>query len=225
MGLYVSIRPPTKRGWVHWAWFSAFATLGVIAAFTNYQELHSSSELQASLLKQQGDLLHKQGQLSDGEQNLISAQNSFSATQTETNAKIKEATASIDKLRIEQKSNNPTQRKLSNKDIQNLIYLLKPFAHLGVKINISCLVGDSNGCHYAEQWLNVLREAKWVADGVSQSIWRSPPVGVFIVVKANQTPGGGILQHAFSTVGIKAGGQIDEKIPADQINLIIGGNS
>jgi len=42
MGLYMSVRPPSATGKIHWPWFIAFAILGIIATAANFIELHGT---------------------------------------------------------------------------------------------------------------------------------------------------------------------------------------
>lgn len=42
MGLYVSVKPPKKKGRGHWVWFGAFGLIGLGAAAANFRELSSA---------------------------------------------------------------------------------------------------------------------------------------------------------------------------------------
>lgn len=224
MGLYVSIRPPQKSGWIHWAWFAAFFILGLIGGITNFVELHNSSVLQESLGVQQQRLIQQQSELGSNQQSLINAQNSFNTLLNGTNIKLQEQTFAIDKLAVTM----PHKRMLSASEIKKLVTFLKPFAHIASTITISCISGDSEGCSYAEQWRDLLEQSGWSINKatVEGIFYRVGGIfsGVVIQAKSPQTQGGGQLQHAFSMVGINARGELSSGLDNNNISLTIGSN-
>ena len=218
MGLIVSIKPPKSEGRGHWYWFAAFFVVGGIAFLANFFELRSSDALQGKLSSKQDELNKKQDQLNDT-QKLLSSQ------QKEMNEKLAEAKSAIDRLLIGQSATAQAAARVLTADAANrLISNLKPLVPAGIKVEISCTIGDARGCQYANQWLAVLKAAGWQANGVPQGVYMPPPIGIFITVNNPNIPGAGILQHALASVGTPAAGQIDEKIPSAQIRLLIGGN-
>jgi hypothetical protein len=139
-------------------------------------------------------------------------------------SEIHQKLGAIEKFMVEQKpSALPGPRQLSDSDAEKLISSLTPLVSTETKVTVSCLLGDVEGCRYAQQWLTILRAAKWNVEGLDQVVLTTPVIGVDITVNDAETPAAGILQHAFSTVGTPARGQIDLALHKNQINLLIGG--
>lgn len=196
MGLYVSIRPPHGKPWVHWIWFGAFVVVGGLTATASYREMRDADD-----------------------QQIISF-----VTQKDTNAEIQNLISSIDKLSTGVAQINTTQgyQFLTNPQADTLIQTLRPFANSAVKVSISCEVGDAKACFLASQWDGILKLAGWKSNGTSSVIYVTPPFGVFITVNSADTPGSGVIQRALLTTGIIAQGQIDPKTAPSEIDLLFG---
>jgi hypothetical protein len=122
-------------------------------------------------------------------------------------------------------------RHLSESQKQTLIAALSPFA--GQKITIASVMGDAEGESYREDFLVVLRAARWSFDegsDVSQAVIVPTPVGVQVTINQDEAQAGRVLNSAavFVTTLLQLGIVpdrtmfINQQVPAGQIALKVG---
>jgi len=130
----------------------------------------------------------------------------------------------VDKLLLGSSRPAPAARILTDSDKERLVAALTPFANTSAKVTVGCLAADGPGpCNYGQQWKKGFEDAHWrVTDRLLPQLYMPPFAGVHIAVSSEATPGAGLIQHAFKSVGVDATGEIDSSIPADEIQIKVG---
>jgi hypothetical protein len=130
--------------------------------------------------------------------------------------------SSVDKL-------NTTSRAahsdlLSNEEADRVVSALRPFAASGAKVQIDYSASDANSFRAAQQWYKILTDAGWpLAKQAMDARMSAPPdIGIKIYVKSATTPGAGVLQHAFLSVGKTADGVLVPTLEDNEIQLVFG---
>jgi hypothetical protein len=136
--------------------------------------------------------------------------------------RLRQMQLSVDRLALSGPTIAVPPPNLSQSDRARLIPVLAPFAATAAKVQIGSSQ-DGRAYLYAQQWHSLLREAGWKVEAAITTIVSAPPlVGITIVVASPQTPGAGVLQHAFESVGVAAKGIINEHAAAELIDLTFG---
>lgn len=104
-----------------------------------------------------------------------------------------------------------------------------------IPIAINCILGDREGCLFAEQIKQVFVSSGWdVGPGVGQGMYSGDPTGLELhILKANPNalpnlndvpPSANALQEAFFSIGLALrGGFVDRIIPPRSIEIFVGG--
>ena len=86
--------------------------------------------------------------------------------------------------------------------------------------------GDSDGCRFALSLDRAFQAAGWCRDGsgFSQSVYDGdrPPDGVIVTVHSAQVPSVDRFLMTLRETGISPSVQVDEKVPAGELRVIIG---
>lgn len=148
------------------------------------------------------------------------------STQKAVQAQLTRIRSGIDKLVLGTKPPSPA-RVLTESDQKRLIEALKPFATSSVKVTVGCLAADGPGpCKYAQQWKEIFERATWRVTGrLLPQLYVPPFAGVQIAVSSESTPGAGLIQQAFKSVGVDAGGVLDKAVAADEILIKVGADN
>jgi hypothetical protein len=130
---------------------------------------------------------------------------------------------------LEQTRRQQAHRRLTSDQQKSLVAALSAFP--GQKIQIGCILGDTEGQQLASDFVAVFRAAKWDdggGSGFSQSVYTMNPVGVEVAVKeatSDKVPAPlATLVVALVNFGLIPGRNIDidPALPADAIKLTIG---
>lgn len=89
-------------------------------------------------------------------------------------------------------------------------------------IVVEAILGDGKSLRLAQQLADVLKDSGWNVKGVDQVVFSRPVEGILIQVHSATTPGAGLLQKALNAVGLDAKGAIQERLPPDQIEIVVG---
>ncbi|MDB5635258.1 MAG: hypothetical protein JWP51_166 [Bradyrhizobium sp.] len=140
----------------------------------------------------------------------------------ESKSMLLQLQSSVDKLNTT--SRTPPSDVLSNEDADPIASALRPFAASGAKVSIGYAASEPNAYRAAQQWLKILADAGWpLADQVMSARISAPPdVGIKIYVKSATTPGAGVLQHAFLSLGKTADGILSPGLQDNEIQLVFG---
>lgn len=93
-------------------------------------------------------------------------------------------------------------------------------------VSVTCVLGDSDGCPFAEQIKEVLTASGWTdVDGVNQAVFGGgSPIGFGIIVRSAVTAPSfaGHLQQAFFSIGLPLGGVEKADAPEGVVQIIVG---
>jgi TolA-binding protein len=123
------------------------------------------------------------------------------------------------------------QRRLTQTQKDTLIAAVKPFP--GQKISITCIMGDIYGKELADDFVFVVRAAKWDdggGSGVNQSVYTQDPVGITLLINQEEaaahraTPGAAALAQALAQLQLipAAGVTGNPSIPVGTVAIVIG---
>jgi hypothetical protein len=131
--------------------------------------------------------------------------------------------------RLEETQRQQASRRLTPEQQKSLIATLSPFA--GQKVSVVCILGDTEGQQFANDFISVFRSAKWDyggGSGINQAAYTVNPIGIAASVK-EATPSAipaplGVLVVALADMGVMPGRNIgiDSALPPDTIQLQIG---
>jgi hypothetical protein len=141
-------------------------------------------------------------------------------------AKQRERTA---KAELELKELRP--RKLSESQQKELAAALLKIPK--IPLVIQCVLGDNDGCPFAEQIKQVFVSCGWNVDGsVIQAAFDGNPTGIFLHVpkvdpnaapNLNDVPPSAIsVQEAFFSIGVPLGAGFVAHVPAGSIEILVG---
>jgi hypothetical protein len=125
------------------------------------------------------------------------------------------------------------QRALSSE--QRLILMNALTRIPKVPIAVSCVLGDHEGCSFAEQFRQIFVSAGWkvMGDGVTQTLYPSDLVGFFLHIR----PAGSIptlsdipasaaaVQQAFLSVGLRMPASFSVSVPGATLEILIAGKA
>jgi hypothetical protein len=123
-------------------------------------------------------------------------------------------------------------RKLSEEQQETLKAALLRIPKIPVAIQ--CLLGDREGCPFAEQIKQVFVSCGWDVHGVGQAVYNGNPTGLHLhLPKVNPNaaptmddvpPSAFPIQEAFTLIGLRMGASFMTRIPAGSIEIFVGGN-
>jgi hypothetical protein len=112
---------------------------------------------------------------------------------------------------------------LSNDDEHRIADALKPFADSAIRVTVGCTMSAVHPCQLAGQWLSILKAAGWnIHEPVLPQMYMPPFSGVHIAVANENTPGAGVIQQAFKSVGADAIGELDPSVSSNNILIKFG---
>jgi hypothetical protein len=128
------------------------------------------------------------------------------------------------------------QRELSKEQQKTLVPALSKITPK-TPITIKCVLGDREGCPFAEQIRGVFILAGWNAgEAVYQTAYEGNPVGIFLHVRKpnpnappnmkDVPPSANPIQAAFLSIGLTLrDGFVDAIVPTnDSLEIVVGGN-
>jgi hypothetical protein len=133
--------------------------------------------------------------------------------------------------RIEQLKAQQTGRHLSDEQKRVLERMLAPFS--GQRIDVTCILGDTEGKQFAGDFVALLRSAGWNdggGTGINQAVYGQDPIGIQVTlndgeIRAGRVPrSANVLVEALFNTGLIVPKQAfrNAQAPADRITLIIG---
>lgn len=136
-------------------------------------------------------------------------------------AKQQEKTANAERALLElQRRIEP--RRISTEQRKRLVEMLS----IGPKgaVTIACVLGDAEGCSFAQQIADVVNASGWPHTGVDQAVYTGNPVGFGIIVRNAITapPHAAVLQRAFFSVGIPLAGAERPEQPEGTVEILVG---
>ncbi|MCX8104846.1 MAG: hypothetical protein N3D80_03105 [Ignavibacterium album] len=89
---------------------------------------------------------------------------------------------------------------------------------------IKCISGDEGSFRYAKEIEKLLIAAGYKSNGIAQTVFRTPPKGVSIIVKGinSAPPYAGAIQKAFELIGIDAPAEVNAYYPENTLTLVVG---
>ena len=132
------------------------------------------------------------------------------------------------RLKLEQKI---APRRLSDQQKEMLIAALKPFH--GQRVDVVCILGDTEGKQFAQDFDTVFRQAGWNdggGSGISQAVITPDPKGIEVTLNQGEVSAGRIPKSAEVLVDtLAAAGLLNAKnafvnaeAPADRITFRVG---
>lgn len=130
--------------------------------------------------------------------------------------------------KITEKEEQPTQPTVvtfENSAEQKFIQFLsnKPKGDFTIK----CISGDDGSFRYAKDIEKLLIAAGYKSNGIAQTVFRTPPKGVSIIVKGinSAPPYAGAIQKAFELIGIDAPAEVNAYYPENTLTIVVGQKS
>ncbi|SRR6266705_185200 len=118
-------------------------------------------------------------------------------------------------------------RQLSAEQRNTLVQVLSPFR--GQKVAVNCIMGDVEGCRFAEVIKAVFIAAGWDCDGVNQSVYTGGhPVGIEATVSEADVRAGRILKasdaliRTLISLGLSKQGFKNSSVTSGQIEVRVG---
>lgn len=92
---------------------------------------------------------------------------------------------------------------------------------------IKCISGDEGSFKYAKEIEKLLIAAGYKSNGIAQTVFRTPPRGVSIIVKGinSAPPYAGAIQKAFELIGIDAPAEVNAYYPENTLTIVVGQKS
>ncbi len=89
---------------------------------------------------------------------------------------------------------------------------------------IKCISGDDGSFRYAKEIEKLLIAAGYKSNGIAQTVFRTPPRGVSIIVKGinSAPPYAGAIQKAFELIGIDAPAEVNAYYPENTLTIVVG---
>ncbi len=89
---------------------------------------------------------------------------------------------------------------------------------------IKCISGDEGSFRYAKDIEKLLIAAGYKSNGIAQTVFRTPPKGVSIIVKGinSAPPYAGAIQKAFELIGIDAPAEVNAYYPENTLTIVVG---
>lgn len=89
---------------------------------------------------------------------------------------------------------------------------------------IKCISGDDGSFRYAKEIEKLLIAAGYKSNGIAQTVFRTPPKGVSIIVKGinSAPPYAGAIQKAFELIGIDAPAEVNAYYPENTLTIVVG---
>lgn len=89
---------------------------------------------------------------------------------------------------------------------------------------IKCISGDEGSFRYAKDIEKLLIAAGYKSNGIAQTVFRTPPKGVSIIVKGinSAPPYAGAVQKAFELIGIDAPAEVNAYYPENTLTIVVG---
>jgi hypothetical protein len=113
-------------------------------------------------------------------------------------------------------------RRFSLEEKETISGILSVWSDKDPHVVIISVMNDASAFQAADEWMSILRSAKWDASGINQAIYTRPIVGVLILVKNADVVGANALRRAFYAVGITTEGSIDPSQKDGEISVIFG---
>lgn len=126
------------------------------------------------------------------------------------------------KITPKEEEPTPTVVTFENSAEQKFIQFLanKPKGDFTIK----CISGDDGSFRYAKDIEKLLVAAGYKSNGIAQTVFRTPPKGVSIIVKGinSAPPYAGAIQKAFELIGIDAPAEVNAYYPENTLTLVVG---
>jgi hypothetical protein len=254
MGIYVSLRPP-KNPQRHWYWIGAFLFVGVLGGvLTGWLAQRSSNAQDKAAAK----ISEAVTQATNANTAATNANNAAIASEMETEAastEARKANESLSRL-INQRSQETntaivkmgTETETSIKAISvgqpgrrippdKRAELIQYLSGKPAKVKITAVVSDAEAYRFAQDWLEVLKAAKWIIEGDTIPVFLSvgePQTGVVVsmrgesvgpnaVFQVSNTEPAGYIAQAMSALKVVFTGQRYPDMEAGTIGLAFYG--
>lgn len=181
-----------------------------------------SRQLEHDNLVLRGDLTAQEGKVAGLQKDSANARAAQQKVETDL-AKQQEMTANAER-ELEELKETMRPRSLTQPQQASLVKLLS--GEPKGEVEILCVIGNTEGCAFANQIDKVLKAAGWTVKGggISQAIFSSPvPVGVVIIVRNAITapPFAARLQRAFFSIGVPIGGVEQSTRPEGSVEIVV----
>lgn len=92
---------------------------------------------------------------------------------------------------------------------------------------IKSISGDESSFKYAKEIEKLLIAAGYKSNGIAQTVFRTPPRGVSIIVKGinSAPPYAGAIQKAFEMISIDAPAEVNSYYPENTLTIVVGQKS
>ena len=125
------------------------------------------------------------------------------------------------RVALENMGYKQVSRGISQLDKIEMVKTLKSFKNN--KVILTTILGDSEAFQFTLEIKEVFEAAGWKVDGINQSVYNNPMIGVFIGVKSEKYPSRvNNIFNALKILNIIAKGNLNINLHDDDVELMIG---